>query len=289
MWGMTLTKHRLAVVAGFAAAAVLVGGAAYGVARPVTPDAVRVRFIVPNEVSAMPSSSPTPVARKLATTLAPIKWMGLGDSIVQGWDGVYQAPSPGFLTNLSNRLTAAGQPNTWWNEGHGGDTIRMADNRVDDIFAKEMPDIVLLYVGSNDASGTSDYPGGPSNPIGVAPKKLDDLIVHVLSKSPTVKIVLAKVFYSSPIWQNVNEQTFDQAIPTVASWHPGRVVVCDMTPISSDYLGDGVHPGSIGYNMMAYKWYQTLASMLGLPAATDNPLNGAFLPHLWQPTGYARS
>lgn len=218
---------------------------------------------------------------------APLRIVALGDSIAEGYDSQTGTYTVGFRDMLSGRLTAAGIPNTVINEGHGGETIAQVAARVDTMMAVDQPDIVLVYVGTNDCRGAPDVPGGASNPVALAGGKLAALIDRILADSPTVRAVLATLILSGPQWPQINEQTLNPAIVALTKSRP-RTTLADMSPISNVYLADGYHPGVIGYAMMAYLWYEAMRKIIPSMPDASSVLTGQFPSHIWS-ASYTRS
>jgi len=217
------------------------------------------------------------------------KVMPMGDSITLGVPvaGGYRDPLytllntrgdtftfVGSLTDYATAaLTAAGQTH---HEGHSGYVITNGTGRVglDENLAgwigpsAESPDKILLMIGSNDINLGYDMAN--------APTRLSDLITHIYSYRPSVKLYVASIV--PMIGHEADVQAFNAAIPGIVANHRalGRNVV--YVPMfealnSSTDLSDGLHPNTLGYQHMAQAWDAALHASTNLTVAIAGPAN----------------
>jgi autotransporter-associated beta strand protein len=219
------------------------------------------------------------------------KIMPMGDSITLGSNvvGGYRDPLYTLLTNrvdtftfvgfvtgsATAALTAAGQDH---HEGHSGYVITNGTGRtgLDENLVnwigpgKETPDKILLMIGSNDINLSYDMAN--------APTRLSNLITHIYSFQPSVKLYVASIIPMSAGGHQTDVQTFNAAIPGIVASHQalGRNVVYvpmyEALNISTD-LADGLHPNLQGYQRMAGAWDTALHTTSSLTAAVASPAN----------------
>ena len=119
-----------------------------------------------------------------------------------------------------------------------------------------IPNIVLLMIGTNDITSTSD-PGGTAN-------RLDALLDKIAAAAPQSLIAVAMLTPFS--WSSTDLNSYNAKIPSLAQTHAAKgqhVVSVDMSQMpTSDLSSDGVHPNDQGYAYMANVWYQAIKSVL---------------------------
>ena len=195
------------------------------------------------------------------------KVMPMGDSITLGSNvaGGYRDPLYTLLTNRADTftfvgsqtgsattaLTAAGQDH---HEGHSGYVITNGTGRtgLDENLAgwigpgAESPDKILLMIGSNDINLGYNMTN--------APARLSDLITHIYSYRPSVKLYVASII--PMVGHDADVQAFNAAIPGIVTSQRALghnavyVPMYDALNISTD-LADGLHPNAQGYQRMA--------------------------------------
>jgi lysophospholipase L1-like esterase len=132
---------------------------------------------------------------------------------------------------------------------------------------------VLLNAGTNDL-WQDDEPAA-------APDRLGDLIDAILTSSPTVRVIVAKITVppaSKPAgWKTYSPRiatlaargaAYDAAIPGVVASRGPRASLVDLSRVSTLNTVDGVHLTRTGYRQVAYLWYQAIRRVLG---GTDWP------------------
>jgi hypothetical protein len=195
------------------------------------------------------------------------KILPLGDSITFGigFDGGYRVQlfhlavmnmkKITFVGSLMNGpMTVDGMPFPRKHEGTSGITIGGLDGRIPMPGLNEIPQIILLHIGTNDMY---------MSPAG-APDRLGTLIDGIVTAAPEALIVVAKIIPLSSGASAV--QTFNDAIPAVVQKRidAGKhvMLIDQFTGFPTSELGDGVHPNMAGYSRMADKWYAAISSYL---------------------------
>jgi lysophospholipase L1-like esterase len=205
--------------------------------------------------------TPTPLA-ELPTAKAStrkIKIMSLGGSVAFGWPdtsyGGFQHLLSTLLTNdgynyefvgsQQNGVGVISYPN---NEGHPGWTITQIQNGIDSKGWLEtyQPDIILLYIGSNDISQGN---------VASAPANLAALLDDILKRLPQTHIIVAQLI-SPKSGPDQGRQLYNTAIPGIVASKGTQVSMVDMQNVltSGDYAPDGMHPNSGGYDKLARVW-----------------------------------
>jgi lysophospholipase L1-like esterase len=214
--------------------------------------------------------------------------MPMGDSITLGVpvNGGYRDPLYTLLTNRADTftfvgsltdyattaLTAAGQAH---HEGHSGyvitnSTLRtgLDENLASWIGGAVSPTNILLMIGSNDINLGYNMTN--------APARLSDLITHICSYRPSVKLYVASII--PMVGHEPDVQAFNATIPGIVASHRalGRNVVYvpmyEALNINTD-LVDGLHPNALGYLHMAQAWDTALHASTNLAVALTSPAN----------------
>lgn len=224
------------------------------------------------------------------------KILPLGDSITAG-AGAQQGDKSGYrgelfskAVNDSKHITFVGSlssgPDTIAgvtfpknHEGHIGWVITQINNIATTAQAvtvsgtsyagalRDMPNIVLLFIGTNDEGYASSEAG--------ASDRLATLIDKIVLALPNALLVVSSI-YPFPGCQSTNYTptqcagnvaTYDAAIPGVIQQRvaQGRhVLFVDMsTPPTGALSSDGVHPNdTVGYPWMGDTWYAAIKSYL---------------------------
>ena len=127
------------------------------------------------------------------------------------------------------------------------------------------PDVAILAIGTNNASGRTVAPC--AGMAGFEDAYLD-LVRRILADSPTVRLLIAEIQYSSAPWAQQEVHTNVSAIH--ASWMAecaGRCTLVDLSGISRcGGLGpDGVHPSDAGYQQMGNELARGVLAAFGAP------------------------
>jgi lysophospholipase L1-like esterase len=200
----------------------------------------------------------------------PCKILPLGDSITYG---LGTADNSAYRVDLFQKAVAAGQHITYVgslmagptmvdgmpfprnNEGHSGWTIDQVAGLIPTPALTDMPDIILLLIGTNDM-----YMGSP----GTAPQRLASLLDKILAVSDHPLLVVAQI---TPLASgNSAVMTYNAAIPPLVQMRAmagKHVALVDMfTGFSTTMLADGVHPNAQGNAKMADVWYAAIKDVL---------------------------
>jgi lysophospholipase L1-like esterase len=172
----------------------------------------------------------------------------------------------GSLTSGPSTVTGVAFPQK--HEGHIGWTITQVSGIATTSQAlKDMPQIVLLFIGTND-EGYANTEAGASDRLG----QLIDKIVAALPDSLLVVSSIypfpgCKATNYTPAECAVNVATYDAAIPGVIKQRADQgkhVIYVDMsTPPSGALSTDGVHPNdTVGYPWMGDTWYAAIKAYL---------------------------
>jgi hypothetical protein len=144
------------------------------------------------------------------------------------------------------------------NEGYPGITIGDLDARrcANGNGFTNMPNIVLLHIGTNDM-----YGGNP----GAAPGKLSKIVDDIAAAAPMALIAVASLI---PLASgNDAVITYNATIPAMVQMKAGAgkhvIFVDQYKDFPTSELTDGVHPNDTnGYPRMANVWYAAIKSYL---------------------------
>jgi lysophospholipase L1-like esterase len=203
---------------------------------------------------------------------APLRIMPLGDSLTYG---IGSSTRSGYRAFLQNELLGAGvdvdfvgsQSNGLGddnqNEGHPGWRTDNVAEHVQQWLSAAQPDVVLLDIGTNDLNRDFDRAGTAA--------RAADLIDRITAQLPNVHVVVAKLLVVDRFAGIY--RAYNAALAGVVAARSPRVTLADMSRVPAANTVDGVHPTDLGYQQMAYQWYQALQPVLGAgrswPAVTD--------------------
>jgi hypothetical protein len=171
-----------------------------------------------------------------------------------------------FTGSLSNGPTqVSGQAFPRSHEGRPGWTIDPGYNMISSSYGgisslvpspalDEMPDIILLMIGTNDlfARETANMAA-----------RLDVLLDAVADSAPDALIVLAQI---TPLGDSNSALTaYNAKIPELIQSHAAKgqhIVGVDMSQLPTSALSDGTHPNDDGYAYMADIWYAAIKDLL---------------------------
>jgi lysophospholipase L1-like esterase len=213
------------------------------------------------------------------------KILPLGDSITAG-AGAQPGDNGGYRVELftkavndskhitfvgslsSGPSTVAGATFPKNHEGHIGWKIDQVSGIATTAQAlKDMPQIVLLFIGTNDEGYASSEAG--------ASDRLGQLIDKIVAALPSSLLVVSSI-YPFPGCKDTNYTAtqcaanvaaYDAAIPGVIKQRADQgkhVLYVDMSNLPSSGLStDGVHPNdTVGYPWMGDSWYAAIRSYL---------------------------
>jgi lysophospholipase L1-like esterase len=204
-----------------------------------------------------------------------VRIMPLGDSITQGFRG-----HDSFRRGLWLRLKKAGARVDFVgslkenfggmphhtdfdmdHEGHWGWRADQVLARVDNWAAKNVPDIVLLHLGTNDIGGGQDI----EETVG----EIEEIIMTIRKHNPKVKVLLAQIIPMANEAINERIKKFNEQLESLA-----ESICTEESPVilvnhfdgfdSQSDTYDGVHPNEWGADKMADKWYEALDSLLSI-------------------------
>ncbi len=199
--------------------------------------------------------------------------MPLGDSITQGYRGHdsyrrglwLKLKQTGFKVDFVGSL----RKNYWGmprhtdfdmdHEGHWGWRADQVLAKMGKWASKNVPDIVLLHLGTNDIGGGQDI----EETVGEIEK-----IVMILRKyNAKVKVLLAQIIPVANKAITKRIEKFNKELETLAesiNTEESPVILVNhfdgFNPKTDTY--DGVHPNDQGMDKMADKWYKTLVEYL---------------------------
>jgi lysophospholipase L1-like esterase len=213
------------------------------------------------------------------------KIMPLGDSITAGAGSTHlggyrveifrraveAAQAVTFVgRSASGPSTNSGKPFPRSHEGHSGYLIDTGPERpgilplIDAAFAANMPDIVLLMIGTNDIPWMLD--------LANQPMRLGVLIDKIISVAPKALIVVAQIGPTSQDDRTALVQAYNAGIPAVVEQRVAagkHVVMVDMfTAFTSNanyktaLLSDEVHPNDAGHVVLGGVWYNAIKGLL---------------------------
>lgn len=157
-----------------------------------------------------------------------------------------------------------------YHEGHPGWRIDQISSHVVPWLMLYRPQIILLFIGTNDILQRHD--------VSHAPNRLSLLIDEITFTLPKSTLIVASVTplddsklyarkrYSSLVDFNANIVAYNATIPTLVRWedaqgkHVQYVDMYDAVPVYD--VADGIHPDDEGYALMANVWYAALTKLL---------------------------
>lgn len=160
-------------------------------------------------------------------------------------------------------------------DGYSGYTTGLLADDMDRILLSYTPDIVLLYIGTNDVL----------HPVPITERiaNVDRIVSSLRQKNPNVRIVLALISPTADAYRNVNNGldefnagllSYAQRTTSVAS----PIVIVDMNSAWSPTMfnqEDGVHPNTEGDIQLAQRWANALISTgmitAGVPTQAPAP------------------
>lgn len=204
---------------------------------PATPGAA-----VAGPPAPMTTAAPTTAAPTTAPQAPPPPKvvLQLGDSFVGGWNGLAKALAPRFEA-LGSKFVRDWQ-----------DSVSIAtydhEHRIEDLLAKNNPDLVLITLGANDVSV----------PFPSALAKHVASIAHKVSAGGR-----ACYWLSPPLWKK------DTGIVDVIKANAAPCRVFDGSHIKLSRGGDGIHPNDSGGQTWAEAFF-VFYKQASTPADTEN-------------------
>ncbi|WP_433380968.1 SGNH/GDSL hydrolase family protein [Actinoplanes sp. CA-142083] len=187
---------------------------------------------------------------------AGLRVMPLGDSITFGkGDPTENGYRAALYSWLSRPVSFVGSQvnGATAHEGHPGWRIAQLTELIDGWMADARPDVVLLDIGTNDLLH-HDH-------VDEAPDRLVELIDHIVTANPDVRILLAELLVVDR-GHEADFEWYNSTLPVVAALFPDNVTLVDMARVPVANTVDHVHPNALGYQQMAYQWYEALRGVL---------------------------
>ncbi|MEN6342176.1 MAG: GDSL-type esterase/lipase family protein [Methanospirillum sp.] len=226
---------------------------------------------------------------------ASVKIAPIGDSITHGGKEA-DSPYPSYRYYLWTMLRNGGydvdfvgsttDPNFQKfvfdqdHDGYSGYTTELLANDMDRMLTSYTPDIVLLYIGTNDVL--------QQVPMNDRMRNIDRIVTSLRQKNPNVRILLAQIAPTSDTFRNTNsgldeynDNLLSYAQRTTSAASP--IVIVDMNTAwsTTQFLqADGVHPNTEGEVQMAQRWANALVStgMITPAVPTQAPVTVAPTP-----------
>jgi hypothetical protein len=145
-------------------------------------------------------------------------------------------------------------------DGYSGYTTELLADDMDRMMTAYTPDIVLLYIGTNDVL--------QQVPMNDRMRYLDKIISSLRQKNPNVRILIAQISPTSDTFRNTNSG-LDDFNKGLVSYAQGKtttaspIVIVDMNSAWSTAQftqADGVHPNTEGEVQLAQRWANALIS-----------------------------
>jgi lysophospholipase L1-like esterase len=193
----------------------------------------------------------------------------LGDSITFGYgqppalvNGGYRLPlqqicrSEGRLVDMigTQAANSDGMTDPEY-EGYPGYRL----DQVRDVLATRSfsvtPDVILLHIGTNDLYQNYD--------LANLNTRLYNWMTDIFTRWPLTRVILSRIgpFYGTYSALDALKGTYNTYITNLPGVHPSgarmQVVTMDAV-LTSAMLADGLHPNSLGYQFMAWSWWNEL-------------------------------
>lgn len=202
-----------------------------------------------------------------------LRVMTIGDSINTGLGSM---DGCGYRTQLKADLIAAGVTPIFTGVlngtgvldckipyGHHGAVLASLQANVAGWIAADNPDVVLIQIGTNDATGTA--PNFQARYL--------TLLATILTASPTVKVAASYMPYAVTSWAgnqpSLNVQIILSTLDAMAAY-PSRVALVNASKLPCRFRADGIHPDY--YDPIGRWYYEGVASLFGLPPTPANSL-----------------
>lgn len=205
-----------------------------------------------------------------------VKIMPLGDSVVEGMDGGDDGTiHGGFRTPLAQLLSDGGYQNEYVGPQTSGSADAFDDSHVNHagfsgwkitdieneistkaLLTNHSPDVLLIHLAGNDifqgASGTE------------ARNRMQSLLTTIFNQNSTIKVFLSTNLITEDSGTNTKLNEYNSLLPALVKTFAdaGRSIwlVDISSKVSVDLLGDGYHPNSAGYEVMADEWYKAIVA-----------------------------
>lgn len=210
----------------------------------------------------------------------PCRFMPLGDSITEGYEGGYRIPlfrkvlaanqSIVFVgTQANGPAIVDGVTFSRAHEGHAGYSIDATHSQyniadlIDASLSTNQPDIIALMIGTNDVSRSH---------LTDSADRLGHLLDQLIADAPSALIIVALITPTQSDDDNVFVRQYNDAIPAVVAARVAlgkHLVLVDMysaftadPAYKTSLLIDNFHPGDSGNVVLASVWYEAVRPLL---------------------------
>jgi len=186
-----------------------------------------------------------------------IRIMSLGASITAGvpLGGGYRIKLWETAQEKDWNIEFVGSQCNQRHEGHPGFHIEQIAQLVDEKLAKFQPQMILLYIGTNDAE-KEDFD------IAIVHQQLQGLIEQIFRDLPNVELLVTKLGPAVNSKTDANIQKINAVIPDIVRFEKAQghqITMVDMSQVlTKQDLVDGIHPTPHGYNKMAEQWARAI-------------------------------
>ncbi len=182
--------------------------------------------------------------------------VAFGNSITKGV-GDTRRP-PGYPYQLEQLLKPLHPNAIVVNRGVGGEETPEGVRRIDSVLNRDHPDYVLILEGINDV--------GSRTPSATIINNLG-MMIRKIKRSGDVPLIASLLPVTRPGYSNTRILTVNSGIRALAEeeevqfvdLHAAFMTDVDFTLLLSD---DGLHPNSLGYNLLAEEWFEGLLDIL---------------------------
>ena len=213
------------------------------------------------------------------TRKANLRVMPLGDSITAG---LGSSTGSSYRADLWNALGShtrdfvgsqrAGQLPDVDHEGHSGWLIHEIAGLATNAVSAQQPNVVTLLIGTNDMARNND--------VGSASERLGNLIDQVLAASSGSVVLVANLPPSLDPGIQARIDQFNPQIPTLVSRRQQegkKVLLVDVSAVSSADLADELHPNDNGYRKIASAFFGGIQRAVAARwVSTPNPIAADF-------------
>ena len=143
------------------------------------------------------------------------------------------------------------------NAGLSGETTAAGKNRIEWVMNQDV-DIFVLELGAND--------GLRGVPVSETRKNLQDIMDHVRSENPDIRIILAGMQMPPNLGQEYTSD-FKDLFPDLAAQNDVELIPFLLEGVAGDpelNQGDGIHPTAEGQKIVADNVWTILKPMLGV-------------------------
>jgi lysophospholipase L1-like esterase len=139
----------------------------------------------------------------------------------------------------------------------GGQTLRTMTPPILAALPAAQPDIVLIYLGTNDIGAANDAGADWQS-------RYASLVDQILASSSTVKVVCGRLAHYRDPGMISRADSLNTLIDGVVNARKaaGRVTSADMSVLTGMWTSDGTHPVDAAYVVMAQQWTNAITPWL---------------------------